>query len=52
MSLAAAGRVTGWLWIGPESRLSNSGQLTVRFRDVAVGDYHSIGDVVIATPLC
>jgi hypothetical protein len=52
MTLKPGEVATGWLWIGPESRLDNQGPLTVHFRNVAADGYHAIGDVVIATPLC
>jgi len=52
MTLASSSHVFGWLWLGPHSRLSRAGPVTVRFRDVATDGYHAIGDVTITTALC
>ena len=52
MTLPAGFQLTGWLFLGPPGRFSRAGPLTVRFRAIAAGGYRSIGDVVIATPLC
>ena len=52
MALPPGLQQSGWLWVGPESRLTGRDSLTVRFKNIAADDYRAIGDVVIPTTLC
>ncbi len=52
LAIRGGSQVTGWLWFGPRSRLPASGQVTVRFVNVATDGYRAIGDVSMSTSLC
>ena len=51
MTLAPGQVATGWLWMGPASRVTGADSLTVEFHDIATDAYHSVGTIAIpATP--
>jgi Dolichyl-phosphate-mannose-protein mannosyltransferase len=43
---------SGWLWVGPSSRLRGLTDPSIRLRSVAADGYRTIGDLVIRTTLC
>ena len=52
MTLPPGRDISGWLWLGPRTRLAFTGPVTVQFRDIATDGYRSIGTVDIPTALC
>ncbi|HEV3233777.1 MAG TPA: hypothetical protein VG329_04450, partial [Candidatus Dormibacteraeota bacterium] len=52
MAFAARSTYTGWLWLGPATRLRGLADPSLYMRDVAAAGYTQIGALEIRTPLC